>query len=343
MEPELLVNINKELLSLSKKVGMDPLLVQGAGGNSSIKEEGILWIKASGKWLAHAEHEDIFVPLNLEGLLARIRADELDPTSPEVMDLGSPDLRPSIETSLHAILPQKFVLHVHCVRTLLWAIRTDARTQLAHRLDGLSWSYVDYKRPGLPLTRSVLETMNSDAKLVNILVLANHGLVVAGDSIFEVEKLLETVRNRLDIAPRPMETCDFAALRVAAEGTGYRLPRYKESHAISLDPVGMPIATAGSLYPDHVVFLDSGVRLLDDLKMLSEFSRLEKSRKVVAIRDKGVLVQQDLCKGGEAMLQCLGNIGLRLPSDTEARYLTYEEERELMNWDAEKYRTSLAF
>lgn len=40
------------LLDLSARVGADPDLVQGAGGNTSIKEGGTLWIKASGLWLA---------------------------------------------------------------------------------------------------------------------------------------------------------------------------------------------------------------------------------------------------------------------------------------------------
>jgi len=42
------------------RIGKDRLLVQGAGGNVSWKDGNTLWIKASGKWLAHAETEEIF-------------------------------------------------------------------------------------------------------------------------------------------------------------------------------------------------------------------------------------------------------------------------------------------
>ena len=58
----------KEFASLrdfSARVGGDPLLVQASNGNTSIKLDGILWIKASGKWLAHAMQEEMFVPLEL--------------------------------------------------------------------------------------------------------------------------------------------------------------------------------------------------------------------------------------------------------------------------------------
>ena len=38
------------LVRLSARVGRDPLLVQASSGNTSIKLEGVLWIKASGEW-----------------------------------------------------------------------------------------------------------------------------------------------------------------------------------------------------------------------------------------------------------------------------------------------------
>ena len=50
------------------RIGQEPLLVQGAGGNVSWKDGGTLWIKASGAWLADAEKDDIFVPADLDTL-----------------------------------------------------------------------------------------------------------------------------------------------------------------------------------------------------------------------------------------------------------------------------------
>ena len=42
---------------LSAKIGKDLSLIQGGGGNTSIKEEDSMWVKASGKWLSDAETE----------------------------------------------------------------------------------------------------------------------------------------------------------------------------------------------------------------------------------------------------------------------------------------------
>ena len=50
------------LLELTQRVGSDPLLTQASTGNSSAKLDGVLWIKASGKWMADAMRDDILIP-----------------------------------------------------------------------------------------------------------------------------------------------------------------------------------------------------------------------------------------------------------------------------------------
>lgn len=49
---------------LSAKIGKDLTLIQGGGGNTSIKEKNRMWVKASGKWLSDAEKENIFVSVD---------------------------------------------------------------------------------------------------------------------------------------------------------------------------------------------------------------------------------------------------------------------------------------
>ena len=60
--------IEKQVKQFCARIGTDPLLVQGPGGNVSWKDDDVLWIKASGKWLAKACDEEIFVPVSLSYL-----------------------------------------------------------------------------------------------------------------------------------------------------------------------------------------------------------------------------------------------------------------------------------
>jgi len=59
----------KHLKEVSARVGRDMTLVQGAGGNTSVKDGDVLWVKASGAWLSEADKREIFVPVDLPGAL----------------------------------------------------------------------------------------------------------------------------------------------------------------------------------------------------------------------------------------------------------------------------------
>ena len=115
-----------ELIEVSARIGEDIDLVQGAGGNSSVKVGEVLWVKASGTWLAAAREQPIFLPLDLGVIHRGVAAGADDPIAPALLG-GAPagSLRPSIETSLHALLPHRLVLHVHSVNLIAWAVRAD--------------------------------------------------------------------------------------------------------------------------------------------------------------------------------------------------------------------------
>lgn len=59
------------LRALSADVGRNRLRTQAGGGNTSIKRDGVMWIKASGGQFADALDDDIMVPVALEDLRRR--------------------------------------------------------------------------------------------------------------------------------------------------------------------------------------------------------------------------------------------------------------------------------
>jgi rhamnose utilization protein RhaD (predicted bifunctional aldolase and dehydrogenase) len=56
----------------------------------------------------------------------------------------------------------------------------------------------------------------------------------------------------------------------------------------------------------------------------------------------GAIVRSDIVPGAEAMLECLALVAARLPGDARISYLPEDEERALLDWDAEKYRKALS-
>jgi rhamnose utilization protein RhaD (predicted bifunctional aldolase and dehydrogenase) len=334
--------ILQELRRMSAEVGKNILLVQGAGGNSSIKHGDVLWVKASGTWLADAEDKDIFVAVSLSG--ARQALAEGNERMPVAPVHGETVLRASIETSLHALLPHPVVLHVHSVNTIAWSVRSDAGDEFAARLHGLSWRKLDYHHPGLPLARAVSKiTAEGD---VDVLVLGNHGLVVGAKTCEAARALVDEVEQRLALPLRDSAGADEDALEQLCVGTEYRQPHDSLCHGLATDPHHLAIATMGSLYPDHVVFLGPALPTLkpnDSLAVKVRRAEADGLPPPVAllVPGKGAIIRNDASPGAEAMLTCLALVVARLPLNAVVKYLSSAHEQALLNWDAERYRQQM--
>lgn len=318
-----------DLRDLSARLGANPLLVQAAGGNTSIKQDGVMWIKASGTWLRDAMLQDIFVPLDLVALSRALAEDHPDCESclPFVrQDINARGLRPSIETSVHGLMPQAVVLHVHCVNTIAHAICVDAELRLQRRLSAFNWGFVPYARPGLHLSRAIRGVLKPG---MDVLVLQNHGLVVAADTVAAAEALLNRVVAALELPRRQIRGPRVDQL-LALAGDDYRLPDDAAAHDFALEGCSYGIGASLVFYPDHAVFLGTNIP-----------SSTASGAVAVAIEGAGVLVRRDAKPSIEPMLRCLGDVLLRLEKGTSAKALTLLELDQLLNWDAEKYRQQL--
>jgi rhamnose utilization protein RhaD (predicted bifunctional aldolase and dehydrogenase) len=91
------------LRGLSANLGRNPLLVQAATGNTSIKLGPQLWIKVSGTWLADADRKDIFIPVDLAETWTRINNGTQGVA--EYKDSSGASTQPSLETPMHAVMP----------------------------------------------------------------------------------------------------------------------------------------------------------------------------------------------------------------------------------------------
>ena len=329
------------LKALSARVGADPLLVQAAGGNTSLKQDGVMWIKASGTWLQHAETRDIFVPVAIDPLLAALERD--DPACETCADFVRGDLnrlglRPSIETTVHASFAHKVVVHVHCIATISLAVREDAETIIAPLLKDFRWAFVPYRRPGLPLAREIRKRLKPDT---NVLILGNHGLVVAGETVAEAETLLDRVVRALTRPARPMRAGPEPRLAHQVQGSFYAPSPDPGVHSLALDPVSLALARKGTLYPDHIVFLGAGIAVAEPGEAPALAARRvgltgRPEPKLIAMPGEGVLLPRDATPAIHAMARCLADVAVRLAADDPIRVLTREDELALVNWDAEK-------
>ena len=158
------------------------------------------------------------MPVALAPVLDAVAANASDPvTGAVVAELNPGGLRPSIETTLHALAaapgrgPHPFGPDDRARDPRRW------RGPLAERLAGLAWAWIPYCKPGLPLTAAVAERLRD--RPADVLVLGNHGLVVGAESVAkgdallrEVERRLDRLRERLPAPPAPPPVAGWRTL-----------------------------------------------------------------------------------------------------------------------------------
>ena len=319
------------LLEVSARLGRNPRLVQAATGNTSLKRDGVLWIKASGRWLADATRDEIFFPLSIKDTLNRIDAG-VDPS--DQPGYAGRSLRPSVETSMHAVLPFDVVLHVHSVNTIAWAVREDGPAELARRLEGIAWEWVPYTPSGLPLACAVKAAMarNPEAR---VLVLANHGLVIGGDDCEEAEALLSEVDRRMEIPARGVPEPAWRVLTRIADKSEWGLPEAAAIHALGTDPTVHRIVRGGILYPCQRIFLTPRAWSFSSDVDGNEIQCPEEP--FVIIKNAGTLLRKGLGAAELAILVGLAEILLRIPESAPVQYLSRGEIQDLSSANIYNY------
>jgi len=320
------------LLELTQRVGADPLLTQASTGNSSAKLDGVLWIKASGRWMADAIRDDILMPLDLAEIRTRCLRRDVDPIE------YYPNA--SLETAMHAALPHPVVLHVHCVNTIAWAVRNDAPIQLQRRLEGLRWRWIPYVASGLPLSRAIEHAL-SDSPGTNIFVLGNHGLVIGGEDAEAVEGLLGEVKTRMAIAPRQTGQADYAALVEMSRNSFWDLPDDDAVHSLGTDTVSQRILVEGPLYPCQAIFSDFKKELFGPIPYpgpRDPWQNRYRDRPFLIVEGRGVMIRRSMPRAELAMISGLSQVVQRLSASAPLRYLTEAEVAEISSEATNRYR-----
>jgi rhamnose utilization protein RhaD (predicted bifunctional aldolase and dehydrogenase) len=169
----------------SRLLGRDPSLVLHGGGNTSFKQDEVLFVKASGSDLARVD-DGMFCALPLTAARRLLEREGL--TNAEMMTLLAScmvqrsDRRPSIETLMHAILPYRYVEHTHA-DSVLAVINTANARRIAATVYGDLAPLVPYRHSGVELARACTDALQEKATAQTIgLLLQFHGVVAFGDT-----------------------------------------------------------------------------------------------------------------------------------------------------------------
>lgn len=254
------MNMHTEIITFSREIGADPRWVLAGGGNSSEKDADRLFVKASGTPLADMTGEDL-VTID-RNALATIWTREFpaDPLAREeavaeallsARTADSVDRKPSVETFIHALLPQRYVMHTHPTMLNGVACARNGREQITSIL-GEQALWIPATNPGIALAleiRAQLEAFRKAYKTEpRCLVMQNHGLVVAGESIDAIRTIHAEIeaklRSAIKIVPGSgLVEQDSDRLRPLAEAAARALADLRAAHGSALE---RPVVTAFS-------------------------------------------------------------------------------------------------
>ena len=210
-----------ELLELTKLFLNRPDLIQGPGGNTSVKsEDGSMFIKASGfrfdemsltKGISAVNSKNIakyffsVKPLNkveeektMLGVVANNILNDMD---------GNIFPKPSMETGFHAVL-DKFVVHTHSVWTNLINCAQE-KTSLIETLrqkTGLQIEILPFVSPGFGLSYLIAKILKENSSIgqnrPDVFFLANHGIIshaqskeVCQEQLFQIDQAIKELLN----------------------------------------------------------------------------------------------------------------------------------------------------
>lgn len=174
-----------EYIELCKIFGGLTDLIQGPGGNFSIKNDKTLLIKKSGALISNINENSNWLLCDISKIKDCIN--NLNDDASHTVIKG--DGKPSIEVFFHCI-PSKIVLHFH--PTPLMSLLCSDEIKNYKNIGKYSCDVIEYIKPGVKLAKKIC-----GSPLYDIYFLRNHGLIIHGNSKEEIIEKLNMVKDNL--------------------------------------------------------------------------------------------------------------------------------------------------
>ncbi|MBN2312367.1 MAG: class II aldolase/adducin family protein [Sedimentisphaerales bacterium] len=234
-----------DLIKISNITGKDSTLVQGGGGNTSVKTDDgqYMYIKASGTALKDMNVKLGWRRLRLDAVLSVIEDKELakldaGKREPVVVDrllLACDDnvkiaARPSVESHLHAFL-ERCVIHLHPLAVAAYVNAKNGRAHIEKifKKEKLPPLWVPYTDPGFMLAKRISKLIQQYQKQHGakpaVMFLEKHGLFVTASTpdaaLRLVRKVIKLCKSKLKpIKPRTTKAPAKADITAAKEAIG---------------------------------------------------------------------------------------------------------------------------
>ena len=368
----------QELIEISQFYGRDSRFVIAGGGNTSYKNAGKIWIKASGSSLATITEEGFAVldrgKLNL--MSTRTYSSNTAEREEEVKnDLAVATLtkgkRPSVETSMHNAIDFAFVVHLHPTTVNGLMCSQNAESDLK-KLFGANTLYIEYTDPGYVLYKKVEDVIKDFRAQAgaepSVIWLQNHGIFVGANSIEEIKVLYAKIFNTLEkaikfpVPTRERATCScteqiLPGIRMMLSKDGLKTLKVRKNELIKhfYDSKENQAKIASPFTPDAIVYCKSTYIFLNDEEpeaVLAEAakaipaytSKFGYQPRVFLIKGIGLVASGDNAAQCDIILDVFEDamkIAYLAESFGGVHPMTQTQIDFINNWEVENYRRSV--
>jgi FMN phosphatase YigB (HAD superfamily)/ribulose-5-phosphate 4-epimerase/fuculose-1-phosphate aldolase len=331
--------IHNELIKLkqiSKYCGERFDLVQAGGGNTSVKINNLMFIKASGYNLTNINENSGYVAINNETLLKDICNNTIKEVT-EYNFIGNK--RGSIETFMHSIL-KKYTIHLHPIQVNRILITKKAKSIIKEIYpDSL---VIDYFTPGIKVCNEIKEKYHNE----NVIFLINHGIIITCDNYDEIYKILEEVICKFEIYQNL--SCHYKKYKNTNKITtvvNNLFNTINVSYLCEDSKIKDYLNNKIELFKESITFPDCliycGLEILFGLFYIEEYKNKYNEPPKIIIDDGNIYINSNSITKCKEIEEVLKSTLMILDTDLKKNILTFEEICFLNNWDAEKYRKFL--
>lgn len=199
----------KELIEISQFYGNDKDFTIASGGNTSVKDDKVMYVKASGFELSKIGEEG-YVALDrqmLDQLKTKTYSQDPDEREAEVKSdllksriFPGQNQRPSVEASVHHAIRFKFVIHLHPTLVNAVTCSKSAKSTIGE-LFGDEVVFIPYITPGYILYQEIEKQNDAYFKQHNkypqIFFLQNHGVFVGAETTDEIREKYQAINDAI--------------------------------------------------------------------------------------------------------------------------------------------------
>ena len=325
-----------KLKQMSRYVGERFDLVQAGGGNSSVKHDEWMFIKASGINMANITESAGYVVVNNKEIIEDIQKKKVkDVINYNVLS----NTRGSIETYMHSIL-KKYTLHIHPIQVNRILITKNARTYFSNRFPEAL--IIDYFTPGIKICDEIKSKYNNE----NIIFMTNHGLIITSD-IYEdiyiiLNNVLDTVESDLSMNVNRYKYTNQISKFINDTWSQNIITYLCENMQIMEYLLKKPqLFTENHTFPDAFIYCGIKIAFIEKIEDLCHFYTIYKEApKIIIIHNDIYISSHSLSKCREIEEVLLSNL-IIVDSTEEKTFLSPDEIYFLNTWDAEKYRQQI--